>query len=527
VPGPETIKAMEDFEYCHMPRETEDCHFDAKGNQVCEKMTTCRNSELSEPFSSSEPEGGVEVMGPGQCSVINGTSSRDIIYIGSVFYCSDRPPGNPCQRWTSIGEFGWCKNGTLYTCLDYASQITVKLYAGNDDAKVPQPGESQLCEGDEYKIGPWSILAPEYQSISLKVYGCEGSDAIGTTPNNDTVVAGSGTDTVLGYAGSDNICGDFGGLTGDCSFCDSSSVCTDNSSLNAWDWLSGGDGSDKVCGVAGNDYIYGDNLGDVSSGGVDYLYGHEGADTIRCGGGNDWAYGGNGCDTIYGYDGVDRLYAALGASGASANDTCSGGYNQLIGGNGGDYLYGSNVGDKIWGESAGSFEPGSMYGVDYVWGNSGNDFLCPQGSIDGIGEQVYGGAGNDVIFYYASDYGHGYCFPPYPDPPNPGACGYGQIADGGDDNDYLIFDGINCNYGTYEQVPCPQQICGGGITLNGNSGGSDQDCCECNEWSGAVCAKNECENNSWTEPCPSDSGFTCFFPFVLDEEDCEPLWEWP
>jgi hypothetical protein len=517
--SPEALQALDDFNYCHMPEETTDCYFDNKGSEICEESISCHNSELAESVISKVPESNFELGGPG-CSVIEGSSGTDTIYIGSVFYCYRRWPVPPyaCYMWASVGDFGWCKNGTLYTCMDYYNPMTVKLYAGDDIAKVPQSGEMQFCEGDDNKIGPWSYLSAKYSSIALNVYGCEGQDQIGTTPNNDIIVAGSATDTVLSYEGDDKVCGDFGGYTGDCSFCDSSSVCSDNTSLRTYDWLYGGNDTDTLCGSVGNDYIWGDNIGDTSAGAVDYIHGNEGDDTLKGGGGGDYMYGEDHCDKIYGYNGNDHIYAAT--SQTSLNDPCTG-YNQLIGGDGDDYLFGSNAKDKMWGESATYFAPYSMDGRDELYGYAGNDYLCPQGSLVSTGEKAYGGTGDDVIYFYLSDALRDWCFNP---PGHPGACAAGQVADGGEGSDTLYYAGIDCAWDPYTfDEPCPPGTggfgCGGGIVLDGNSGGTNNDCCYCG--ANGYCSFNDCETEIVNgDPCVKPGTFTCYFPYVIDPDYC-------
>jgi Ca2+-binding RTX toxin-like protein len=114
--------------------------------------------------------------------------------------------------------------------------------------------------------------------------------------------------------------------------------------------------------------------------GQDTLYGLDGDDRLIGMDGNDLLGGGGGNDRLDGDDGHDTLYGGLG------DDT-------LLGGNGNDTLYGGAGDDRL--ETgpgvAGYWRPES------AWGGAGNDTVIGGDSPDGIGSEIGGGAGNDLI----------------------------------------------------------------------------------------------------------------------------------
>jgi trimeric autotransporter adhesin len=142
---------------------------------------------------------------------------------------------------------------------------------------------------------------------------------------------------------------------------------------NGDDELTGTDAADLLEGLAGDDRLMGEAGNDTLNGGDgrDTLYGGEGQDTLDGGVGNDSLIGEAGDDTLIGGEGRDIL------SGGEGNDTLDGGdsCDSLDGGAGDDYLIsGSGIGQELY-------------------GGEGNDILeCMEG-------ECRGGAGNDTYIH--------------------------------------------------------------------------------------------------------------------------------
>lgn len=119
------------------------------------------------------------------------------------------------------------------------------------------------------------------------------------------------------------------------------------------------------------------------------------ADTIR----NDTAIpmvadGGDGSDSIYGGFGDDELDGGRGPDNLFGRD----GNDVLDGGIGNDNVYGGN-GDDILDQHAtfGSF------GADRLFGGNGDDVLNDANNPVGLGSELHGGAGNDIISGHDED----------------------------------------------------------------------------------------------------------------------------
>lgn len=245
-----------------------------------------------------------------------------------------------------------------------------------------------------------------------------------TSGNGDCVIGGVGDDAVLGGGGPDNLLGDDG-----------------------TDWLDGGSGGDLIrggllddvaYGRAGNDEIFGDS-------GDDDLYGGSDRDTIRGGTGVDEIEGNEGADALYGDEGDDRMIGGSSTAGTADSDDVGtgrgdvmhglagedvmvgdngtitatpavvtlhdvtngavGGQDTVFGGEGDDRLYGGNADDELRGENGADTAEGNG-ARDLVFGGDGDDRLqggsSPESSGSGfsqpdVGDEVHGGAGNDVI----------------------------------------------------------------------------------------------------------------------------------
>jgi Ca2+-binding RTX toxin-like protein len=474
------------------------CNIHEDGSAMdCGPETLCSDDSVGEDSGASTFAGEGGGLTPlATCYSISGTGGDDTIRIGAIyFWNSDK------SRWDTYGDFGYCKNGVLTSCSSVTSPLPVKPYQGND--VVGTTSSIVPCVADSTAIGPWSNLDAEWQGTRLNVYACAGTDYMYGTPNVDLLIGGSGTDYAYGKGGDDNICGGYGTFSGHtCSFCNSGTNCTSSGGSDTGtdldDLCSGEDGNDNICGV-------------------------DGADNLQGGAGSDHIWGLNGCDYMYGGSGVDYIYAARGTSGTDLNDTycTSGGHNSLVGGDGDDYLYGSNAVDFLWGEVWNDYTAPEYDGADYLNGYGGDDKLCGGGALNGY-DDAYGGSGNDLIVYYASNYNEGNC----------SSCIDGRSADGeSGDDDNLIYRGIHCELEDGggpppEEVlhPClgaPPDWCMGGITLEGGDGSDD--CCDCWAYSDYFIA-NTCEYYGCEDMAESggdaicgdepDWGFDCPYPYL-------------
>jgi Ca2+-binding RTX toxin-like protein len=160
----------------------------------------------------------------------------------------------------------------------------------------------------------------------------------------------------------------------------------------------GGTGSDQLSGNAGADFLVGGITG--AFGGVDTLYGGDGADTLVAGStdgdrlfgesGGDSLIGGTGADTLFGGDGNDVLDATLGGAdllyGAAGNDTLRAGSDAdtLYGGGGADILYAA-------------LGAGTDNGGELLYGGDGNDTLYAGQATSGFADTLYGGDGADTF----------------------------------------------------------------------------------------------------------------------------------
>lgn len=263
-----------------------------------------------------------------------------------------------------------------------------------------------------------------------------GDNPTGTAGSADVIVGDIGNDTIHGGAGGDSISGLGGddlifGEDGD----DSITGGTGNDSID------GGDGSDILSGQEGDDVISGDNGLDYVSGdaGNDLLWGGaalfdratfmaggfaadgvtplilngasvdglatDGQDSVLGGSGNDWAFGGGDSDQVYGGDGNDYVDAGAGndtAQGDAGNDVVRGGGNDDLvrGGAGIDQVYGDDGNDSLYGDAGDA--SGSVVGQK-LWGGAGNDVLFAYAAttlaseFTLTGDELHGGDGNDTL----------------------------------------------------------------------------------------------------------------------------------
>jgi Ca2+-binding RTX toxin-like protein len=162
-------------------------------------------------------------------------------------------------------------------------------------------------------------------------------------------------------------------------------------------------GDDTIAALSGDDRLYGGS-------GDDELRGMGGDDTLRGGLGDDEIFGGAGNDLAFGGSGDDRL------SGDIDDDVLNGdaGDDWIEGGIGNDQLFGGLGRDLLLGED----------GDDLLDGGEGDDVL-----LDGIGKDtLMGGAGDDLLVTTGRETAE--------DPIDL----VGDIADGGDGEDFFFFD---------------------------------------------------------------------------------------
>ena len=199
------------------------------------------------------------------------------------------------------------------------------------------------------------------------VVGSIGIDIVKAGPGNDVVSTLDGNDFIEGFDGADDI--DAGGGD-DIVFGHTQDRVGDDA---AADTIQGGDGADQIWGGRGDDSLAG-------GGGADRIAGERGDDTINGGDDNDLILAGPGNDVVDGGSGNDHIEAGHG------DDTVHGGGDNdvVLGQQGDDTLYGGSGNDDLRGGP----------GLDWIDGEAGNDIIDAGA---GIGQQLFGGPGNDTI----------------------------------------------------------------------------------------------------------------------------------
>lgn len=305
------------------------------------------------------------------------------------------------------------------TIIGSALGDTFKDGSGNDVLMGGAGDDTYIWQGtgdDTISDGSGSdtlSLADLDENVSTQLYHDAAGNLIveyddGTA--NLTILAGAGVDTlkdptgyvmtlieqttatVTGTTGMDVIVGYAGGQT-----------------------LYGGLDEDVIFGGSGNDVIYG---GSVANIGAD-------EDNLHGGAGNDTLYGGTATDELFGDEGNDVLHGNGGSdtlSGGAGDDTFvvaagSGSYDIYYGGNsdadaGSDDVIdfssiASGVTVTLNGASVGyasgtSIGSDTLYGIEHVWGGSGNDTLTGDSNDNTLKGQdgddtLKGGAGDDHL----------------------------------------------------------------------------------------------------------------------------------
>jgi Ca2+-binding RTX toxin-like protein len=244
-----------------------------------------------------------------------------------------------------------------------------------------------------------------------QLYGDAGLDTLSAGDGADTVYGGNDADSILGDDGNDRLYGDagvdtlFGGLGNDQLFGGTESDSLSGDAGN--DLLDGGSNTDTLYGGDGDDTINAGTEDDSVYGGAgnDLIDGGEGRDFILFGTGNDTIYGGGGDDyiddiegqrygginLIYGGDGADRVYTGFDADtvyGGAGADTISGeeGNDLIFGGAGADLLMGEDGRDTF------VMRDGDFTQGDLVDGGSGVD------DFDILDLSGYGWARTDIVY---------------------------------------------------------------------------------------------------------------------------------
>ena len=142
--------------------------------------------------------------------------------------------------------------------------------------------------------------------------------------------------------------------------------------------IDGSPQDDDIAGTSGQDRI-------IALDGNDFIQGFAGDDLIYGGGGDDQGIAGDGNDTVHGGTGNDGL------NGEAGDDL-------LYGGAGDDYLVGSLGDDTLYGGAGNDLLSGGDFlndGTKQIFGGGGNDSVFFSPSMDGMAD---GGDGTDLIY---------------------------------------------------------------------------------------------------------------------------------
>lgn len=206
------------------------------------------------------------------------------------------------------------------------------------------------------------------------LYGEEHKDTINGIGGDDLISGGSGVDTLTGGIGNDNI---MGGEEGDIIYGDFAEL----NALDGNDIIWGGDGNDRILGCGGDDILLGQGDGDYdywwSTGPSTNLFGGPGNDIIWGGDGSDYMSGWSEDDNILGEEGDDWAYGGEGDDyiyGGKGSDTLKGEADD-------DTIFGGSQDDTLYGDSTGAWGIPVTYGLDFICGGSGNDYLDHNGRV--------------------------------------------------------------------------------------------------------------------------------------------------
>ncbi|WP_162171778.1 calcium-binding protein [Sulfitobacter donghicola] len=175
--------------------------------------------------------------------------------------------------------------------------------------------------------------------------------------------------------------------------------------------LVGTEADDRFEGELGDDFIDGQAGDDVMNGraGNDTIFGREGDDVLQGEDGDDMLCSGDGDDVITGNTGQDLLEGQEGndfVSGDYGWDTVRGneGEDTVIGGRGGDVLAGNQGDDVLFG---GIIEGVPLNLEELTELRDGGSLADINGGIDmrddSLGNELYGGSGNDQLIIGSGD----------------------------------------------------------------------------------------------------------------------------
>ncbi|NEQ76888.1 MAG: calcium-binding protein [Okeania sp. SIO2C9] len=229
--------------------------------------------------------------------------------------------------------------------------------------------------------------------IAVTVPGFAGQNRLDGGAGDDTLASGFLSDTMIGGQGNDCLSGIFsrvdGGEGNDT--IDATSISTNASG--------GGSIEVTLIGSSGNDIL----LGSTNAGVANFFDGGTGNDFIQFGGTNDQLIGNTqGNDTIIAFQGGGTAPFLI--EDTQGSNTLSGGDGAdiLITGAGDDSIVGGTADDSL-GDSisagAGDDVIFGRGGTDTILGGAGDDYIAA--GLDGTGDSLIGGQGNDSFAYFA------------------------------------------------------------------------------------------------------------------------------
>ncbi|NDG71705.1 MAG: calcium-binding protein [Proteobacteria bacterium] len=275
--------------------------------------------------------------------------------------------------------------------------------AGAFNASVTLVGDGG---GDNWLIG---------SSAGDSIYGGIGSETILGNAGNDTIFGGGGADSILGGAGDDDtrvstaaamlaVATLSGGADNDTLNLTTDSQTVDDTNFAKVDSIL----TFQVANGVGSNVSIGSSGGNADTGGIQFLLGGNGGDTltgytdqattISGNDGNDSIIGGTATDSLFGGVGNDTIAGGGGSDivlGGAGNDSLFGhtsGAASLFGGEDDDIIVGNGASDTLDGGAGND----SLFGntvAETLLGGDANDTILGGGGVDSI----LGGDGNDVI----------------------------------------------------------------------------------------------------------------------------------
>ncbi|MEM1172065.1 MAG: calcium-binding protein [Cyanobacteria bacterium P01_H01_bin.35] len=287
----------------------------------------------------------------------------------------------------AVGEFGDGRNS-----LDGG--------VGNDTLRGQAARDTLIGgEGDDFIV---TGLLPENEGkfnpngISIQTAGFSGQNRLDGGEGNDIIQAGFITDTMIGGVGNDSLSGLFNRVDG------GSGDDTINAIGISTNASSGATIEVTLIGGAGNDRLLGSTSTDVSN----FFDGGTGNDFIQFGGTGDQLIGNTqGNDTVIAAQGEATPFIIVDTQGSN---TLSGGLgdDSLVTGAGNDSIVagvqGETGNDSIV-AGAGDDVIFGRGGTDTILGGAGDDYIAA--GLNGTGDSLIGGEGNDSFAYFAVEDG--------------------------------------------------------------------------------------------------------------------------